>query len=251
MSRTPTQSKAVVALVLAAVITPLAGPSFGTVNGSFDLPVPSNDTGGGWETWNIGSTGGWRADSGCPGAMFALAGIDSGGAVPTIRQLQSGWPAASHYGVVYFCACDSSCLVVPLVVNIHGSTAAMVYGHAIGVWDSTSLAIQAPAEPFYITLQTSTGARYLLDNVQRRDPKIDDVAVRASRPGKCLAQQPLWALFAVTLNGRAIMPCGSLRTLANRGALLIAVSRRARPCIRARSGSVSAAWECTRTGERP
>jgi len=68
-------------------------------NGTFDTPVPSNGTGGGWTTSNIDFAGGHETTGGNPGAFFA---INDGGDInsdPVIQQTLTGLNVGTQYTV--------------------------------------------------------------------------------------------------------------------------------------------------------
>jgi len=66
-------------------------------NGSFDVSVPSNGTGGGWTSSNIDGAGGWRISGGNPDEMFILNDAGQGGTDPTIQQLVTGLTPGATY----------------------------------------------------------------------------------------------------------------------------------------------------------
>src|SRR5689334_18448533 len=59
-------------------------------NGSFDVEVPSNGTGGGWTSTIIDFQGGWRATGGNPGARFILNDSGQVATDPTLTQVITG-----------------------------------------------------------------------------------------------------------------------------------------------------------------
>ena len=71
------------------------------INGTFDLPVPSNGTDNGWTSSTIDAAGGWRS-TGCnpsTGPFFILNDSGQPGTDPTIAQLLTGLTAGATYQV--------------------------------------------------------------------------------------------------------------------------------------------------------
>ena len=66
-------------------------------NGSFDVSVPSNGTGGGWTSSNIDGSGGWRISGGLPDEMFILNDAGAVSTDPTIQQLVTGLTPGATY----------------------------------------------------------------------------------------------------------------------------------------------------------
>ena len=67
-------------------------------NGTFDISVPRNGTGGGWTSDVIDGSGGWVSSGGNPGANFIL-NSNGGASDPIIVQTVNGLVPGSCYGV--------------------------------------------------------------------------------------------------------------------------------------------------------
>ena len=89
----------VVAILLGSVT---AAPASLITNGTFDVSVPSNGTGGGWTSVNIDGAGGHRTTGGNPDAMFILNDGGASSTDPTISQTVPGLTV----GAVYLIAGD-------------------------------------------------------------------------------------------------------------------------------------------------
>lgn len=67
-------------------------------NGTFDLTVPNNGTGGGWTTSNVESLA-WIGNGGNPGARILLNASGQAGTDPTIAQTVAGLAIGQSYTV--------------------------------------------------------------------------------------------------------------------------------------------------------
>ena len=96
--------RGVLVLGMAAILlgSVTAAPASLITNGTFDTPVPSNGTGGGWTSLHIDGAGGHRTTGGNPDAMFILNDGGASATDPTISQLVSGLTV----GAVYLIAGD-------------------------------------------------------------------------------------------------------------------------------------------------
>ena len=85
-------------LAIAALTCPAAG-AVAIVNGTFDLSVPSNGTGGGWTSSYIDHAGGWRSTGGNPDGYFILNDNGREPADPTIEQVVTGFAPGRVYRI--------------------------------------------------------------------------------------------------------------------------------------------------------
>lgn len=75
------------AAVAAAMLSQASWGQEIVINGGFETEVPSNDSGGDWNTEFIESGGGWRATGGHPGQMFILDGDGGADTDPAMSQV--------------------------------------------------------------------------------------------------------------------------------------------------------------------
>lgn len=141
-------------------------------NGNFNTFVPSNATGGGWTSFNIDGSGGWRSTGGNPGAMFILNDAGQVATDPTIRQLVSGLTAFStyrltgNYSNVYNC-CGSRGPDT-FAIDIDGVNLVTLDYPGSGIWGSFSYDIIAPDTDLLIAFRAeifSDDTEYKIDNI--------------------------------------------------------------------------------------
>ncbi len=147
-------------------------------NGNFNEFVPTNGTGGGWTSANIGPDGGWSPNGGNPEATFILSngGIYDTG--PLIEQTVGGHPdqliiLTGDYGGI-----GSDDTSNQLSVTIDGATVLTVDFPGVGVWSSFAYWFpdEIITEP-HIAFQSEGGTAYALDNISIVNAKIDPVPI--------------------------------------------------------------------------